>query len=358
MFAAVDPNGGERMDLPESPSPNGQRTDLRNDRRADVIALTIVLAVVLASLAPAILRPDLVFVGHDVDQNYNWEMNTRSAWAQGQFPFWAPYLLSGVPSFADFQTGVSYPPSVALRWLPINLFLTWNTALHLWLAGAGTYALCRVLGTSRFGATLAAVGFGLGGVLTSRILAGHLHFLYAIAWVPLAFACAFRGARATGWLPYPGLAVVLAIQYLAGYTQMFVYTVVATSFLTLGCVTGPARELLRRTILAGSRIVITVALMVALSAGQLFSSLHLLHEMGGYSGIEYAAATRYSIQARDLLTTFFPRAFADPSREFHEETGDILWEKVSYVGLALPLLAPIGFVWGGRRNVLCWVRSP
>src|SRR5689334_14104772 len=87
----------------------------RRGKLLDAAALTIILAVVLVGLASAILQPGLVFVGHDVDQNYNWEMNTRAALAQGQFPFWAPYLLSGAPAFADFQTGVAYPPSVALR---------------------------------------------------------------------------------------------------------------------------------------------------------------------------------------------------------------------------------------------------
>ena len=91
-----------------------------------------------------------------------------------------------------------------------------------------------------------------------------------------------------------------------------VYTVLATAFVTLGCVTGPTNQLPKRAAQAVSRIILTVALMIALSAGQLVSSLRLLPEMGRYSGIEYSAATRYSFQARDLLATFS----REPCRSF------------------------------------------
>jgi hypothetical protein len=90
--------------------------------------------------------------------------------------------------------------------------------------------------------------------------------------------------------------------------------------------------------------------MIGLAALQLLPGLRLLPEMGRTSGIDYESAARWSLQFRDLLAVFFPRAFADLSKPFEEARGALLWEKVSYVGLALPLLAPLGFVALRRRS--------
>ena len=92
------------------------------DMRRDVAALAALLVLILAAMWPAVSRPELVFSGHDFNQLFNWETATRDALSQGAFPFWNPYLLSGMPHFADFQTGVLYPVSAILRWLPIPAF--------------------------------------------------------------------------------------------------------------------------------------------------------------------------------------------------------------------------------------------
>lgn len=325
-----------------------------SDAWRDGLALIVVLVPILACLSGVLFRPDQVLYGHDVNQNYNWEKAVRFALEHGRLPLWDPFVLSGFPVLADFQTGALYPPSMLLRVLPLNQFLVWNVALHLWIAGAGAYLLCRQLGTSRLAATMGAIAFSLAGVLTSRLAGGHLHFLYATAWLPLVVALALRSASDSRLLPHPALVVVLALQYLPGYVQFFVYSLAAVglSYLCTAFTDGPVRVMPGRLIRSGVQLAVLVGLVVALAAIQLLPAFRLLPEMGRTSGIDYESATRWSLELRDLVTVIFPRAFADVTKSFHEDTGALLWEKVSYVGVALPLLAPLGLYAGRRRPEL------
>jgi hypothetical protein len=271
----------------------------------------------------------------------------------GQFPFWNPYVFSGFPAFGDFQTAVLYPPYAVLRLLTLEQFLLWNVALHLWIAGIGTYLLARQLGASRLAATTAGIAFALGGALTPRILGGMLHFVCGLAWLPWAVVFAIRSARRGSLAPHPGLVVILAMQYLTGYVQIFVYTIAAAVFCYLWLAVterGPTRRIPRQLVTAIFSVIVALAFVIGLLSVQLASAARLLPEMGRTAGIEYEAAARWAPQPRDVLTILFPRAFAVAGKDFSDDSGAILWEKADYVGLMLPVLALAGLALGWKRN--------
>src|SRR5688572_15934206 len=150
------------------------------------------LAIALVLLAPALVRTDLLVYGGDVRQHYSWELYNRQALASGHLPLWNPYYFTGFPALADFQATLFYPPHVVLRGLPLAAHLSWSLALHLFAAGAGMYVLCRQVGVSRWAATAAGTAFLLGGAVTPKLYAGHMTFLYAVAWTPLVLGLAIR----------------------------------------------------------------------------------------------------------------------------------------------------------------------
>ena len=76
---------------------------------ADGLAFIGILIPILISLRTAILQPGMMLTGHDISQQYNWEVNTRHALSLGQIPLWNPFIFSGFPALADFQTAVLYP---------------------------------------------------------------------------------------------------------------------------------------------------------------------------------------------------------------------------------------------------------
>jgi hypothetical protein len=325
------------------------------DWLTDIVAALVLLIATIISISGALGQPDRMLTGHDIAQLYNWEINTRWALSQGQLPLWNPFIFSGFPALADFQTGVLYPVSILLRWLPLESFIAASVTVHLWLAGTGTYILCRVLGTSRPAALMAGLGFGLGGALSPRILAGMPHFLFGIAWVPWAALAGIRSGRRGALTPYPGLVIVLTTQYLAGYVQVFVYTVgvaLLCHFWSAAALSVDDRPLAARMGRAFTAAFIVLVFVAGVSAVQIVSAARLLPEMGRLGGITYEAAARWSAEPRDILALLFPRihAASDPARPFHEASGAILWEKSAYVGLLLPLFAAAGVMYGRKRR--------
>lgn len=149
--------------------------------------------------------------------------------AQGRLPFWSPGSYGGIPFAADTQSAVYYLP----RWLMILCSLPWGTMplyaleieaiLHIWLAGAFTYALAFSITDEPAAALLGAIGFALGGYLTSYPMM-QLAILETITWLPLALLllrCGVSRRRPVPWLAGAGL--VLAISALAGHPQTLLH---------------------------------------------------------------------------------------------------------------------------------------
>jgi hypothetical protein len=320
---------------------------------ADAAALLFIMVCAAAVMLPALLRPDLLLAGHDVATPYNAEMNNRFALSRGQIPLWNPFALSGLPALADFQSGFLYPPNIALRILSPEAMLSWSVTFHLWLGGAGGYVLARSISVSRPAAAMAGLAVALGGGVTPRILAGMPHFVSGIAWVPWALFFARRAVPADRILLPVGLVVVLAVQYLAGYAQIFVYTLAAVTarFAWWAVAGSPTRGIVaKRLCQTALALGITLGLAAGLIAIQIVPGMQFFRELGRAAGIEYQQAARWSLDTRDLLALEYPRAFAVSGRPFHEDSGALLWEKSAYLGILIPGLAVVGAISGRRRH--------
>ena len=74
-----------------------------------------------------------------------WRYHISTAIQNGYFPFWSPYLYTGLPLHSDIQSGV-WNPVVFV----ISLFtrydmnvLQWETLLYIIVAGVGFFKMCR-----------------------------------------------------------------------------------------------------------------------------------------------------------------------------------------------------------------------
>jgi hypothetical protein len=140
----------------------------------------------------------------------------------GEIPLWDPHQIAGLPFLATLQGGVLYPPNALYALLPVGFAMGLLAVLHLALAGIGTWALCRELGSSPAGAGLGAVAFMLGG--SALFATYHTNAVNALPWLPLALACAARLARTADLRLALALGVLLALQFLAGRDYTFVLT--------------------------------------------------------------------------------------------------------------------------------------
>ena len=288
-------------------------------------------------LFPAVVQPSNTIAG---SETRSWEAINRLAYDAGQSPYWNPYSFSGYPGMADIQTLVYYPPAVLLRWLPLSAFITWGAVLHLWVMGAGVFALCRQLGTGRMAGVAAASGVMLSGAVGVILYWGHTVVLYGYAWLPLALALAIRASRRTHFWPDPALVAVLVLQVLAGFVQGSVYVCVAvTSVFLWRALHAPVGERRRLTLLV--QPLVLFALVLALAAFQLVPTLHLMADAGRASGLDYAAATEDHMAPGDVVTAVFPNA-----------RGMRSGRSESSLFVTLGLLAFVPLAWGrdGRRR--------
>jgi len=147
--------------------------------------------------------------------------------------------VRGFPHQADMVAQVFYPLTAAVRFMPIDRAYGWLVAVHLWVAGLGTFALCRTIGVSRLPAMAASVGFMFGGVFAPRMYYGHWIVLCGLAWLPAVLAAVVRLARSPRLAPAPFVVWLLVLQFLAGYVQGTVYVIGALVAYALYCAVWP-----------------------------------------------------------------------------------------------------------------------
>ncbi len=312
-------------------------------RRLALVGVGVAALVIFTLRALLFARVD-VLPGTDASNLYAWELYTRAVFASGRLPHWNPYLFSGTPHLADTETTVLYPPAMLLRWIPPAAFLSWMAVLHIWIGGVGTAVLGRVIGLGWWPVAGAAIAVSLGGSVPAWVFNGHLLLLYGSSWLPWVLAFVMLSARrCTPW-PHPGLVLVLALQFLAGYLQGSVYIVSAAMAAVAWLVLWPAGE--ARGVnrwLPAAQFGIGSVLAAGLVAFQLLPTLQLVGQAGRISGIPYSTAVRGAWTIRDLGTFFFPFSgipVTTPMRFMGDHT--------AYVGWVLAILAAVALI--GRRH--------
>lgn len=138
--------------------------------------------------------------------------------AAGELPLWNPLVGHGYPLVAESQTGVFYPPHLlAYSFFEVNTAYNLVQILHYALAFGFCVALGRAWGLSRSASALAGIVFVYGWfpariTLEWAIITG--------AWMPAAIWCLEKFLDTNRWRYLGGLALVLAVQMLAGHFHL------------------------------------------------------------------------------------------------------------------------------------------
>src|SRR5262249_36042769 len=152
----------------------------------------------------------------------------QSVTAGGRGLLWTPYQACGVPFLANTEVGLFYPGHLVFALFPREAALLASVLLHLTIAGAGTFLLCRELGLARPAALAGALAFQLGPYVVQLAGWGPIH-LATYAWMPVAMWRTERLVRSPSRRNVVALAAVLALQLVVGFVQIsyFTYEVVA-----------------------------------------------------------------------------------------------------------------------------------
>lgn len=250
-----------------------------------------------------------------------WEAASQ-ALRSGRVPLWNPQLFMGAPFLANSQVGFFYPLNWPVWWLlPVPYAFTASIVLHVGLGGLGVYWLGRRrLGLSRPGAFLSASLFALGGYLTAQV--SHINQLQGLAWLPWilgVYDLGLASGSGGGWrwlratLPtHLLLAVLLALQLVAGHTQTLFITLVG---LGIWLVVGTAGRWRTHLLRYGVGLWLAGLLAGGLVAIQLLPTLELIQRSGRAGGLPLNEALSFSLHplllTRSLLPDYGPPLFSE-----------------------------------------------
>lgn len=323
----------------------------------------------LAALA-ALFFGDLLFSGktfvmRDTFCNfYPWRVYARQSLAAGEIPWWNPYSGYGKPFVADPQMAFFYPLHILFYLLPVALAFKVCWLLHFWIAGASTFALCRYWRLGVTASLVAAVAF-----MFNTLLVAYMEYLSSFAtlvWTPLVLLLlnlvidvwaepsrdpSFAQRIRNSTRPAALLALVLAVQFLAGQAEFYLFSCIFCGiFLLARCV-----HQVRGWRIAGF-------LLVTCSAGALALGLVLPQLVFTLEFLPYTERAMFndpqlwfdSVSLRHLLTLIFPFLFGKPGYpdKFWAESIFEFWAGTCHFGIIPLLLLPWAAICFFKKDAL------
>lgn len=180
-------------------------------------------AVVPAEPAPNPALTDIAQVFHP------WLVWSGARLREGTLPLWNPYAYTGVPFFANGQSALLFPLTLLAVVLPGAIAVTVIAWLKLYAIGLATYWFLRTLDLAPVPALV-----GAGTFMLSATVIGWLPWTFAstLIFLPALLAATERLRQAPGRWPLTGLALLVALDVLAGYPQGATYGLaVATAWM-------------------------------------------------------------------------------------------------------------------------------
>jgi hypothetical protein len=319
------------------------------DLKFDIIALVLLALVVLAFFWPLILAGQWIPRGGGDLVSFLWPMYRFAARSlrAGVVPLWNPHLYSGAPFVADNQSGVFYPVNLlafALFGEPSYGVMEALVVFHVWLAGAGLFAMARGMGLGRPAALVGGVAFALSDLFVTHV--GNLNLNATAAWLPWLLLLTHRALTGGGAGWAAGAGAVLAVAALAGHGQMLLFLALTFVLYLLYRLAVDWRRSPRRALrtLRPLRTLGLAALIVAIGVGGAALMLLPAYEMAGHTGrggLPYEEATRYSLPPQALIGLLAPDFYGRGPVRFWAP-----WDRVEvgYAGVATVVLAVLAIV--------------
>jgi len=269
----------------------------------------------------------------------------------GRLPLWNPLILCGTPYVGNPQTWPLYPVTALLPFVSASQFINLTVALHVWLAGMGTYLFGRrALGLGHVASLLAAVTFMFGGQFVSKEQFPNM--VQAMAWLPWILwrlDSLLRCRRVRNALL---LGLVLGLQLLAAHVQMTVLTLyLAAAFGLFAVREDPIPAASRLSLPSEGRVaslkrdgiglLLSGVVAAGLAMGQILPTLALFQDAARH-WLPFAIVNRFFLPVNEIGNFLLPRLHGHPFYGDWTGRGNF-WETCCYVGWLPFALA----VWGG-----------
>lgn len=275
-------------------------------------------------------------------------------------PFWNPYSFSGMPFFADLQTGFFYPFNrllsffvdsdghLSVRALEIVIIL------HFLIAQFSMYFLARRWRISQAGSVIAAVSYSFSAIMVCHAI--HPMMVYHLAWLPLVAVFLMNAVERASLRQGAIGGLIFGMSALAGHPPTLLYESVLLGALMVWLIVGKIRdkEAPRKALaLSVSSAVALFLIMAGVFAVQLLPS----QELAGQSQrdqMSFDKATEGSLQVEQLYTAVSPHLFGtidgkSKAQTFYLKVHDKFasyqyWETSFYFGIVALILGLYGAV--------------
>ena len=185
-----------------------------------------------------------------------------------EIPLWNPYILTGTPLLANFQSAPFSLTNIFYFIFDVNTAWSLQIISQHILAMLFTFILLRSWGVGRLASVLGGIIFAFSGfnLIWSQ---WNAHTLTA-SFIPLFLYFLNRFLKNASWINCLGLAFCLFLQVISGYPQLILYTF-AAFFLFLLFNFKKQKEFFRKTVILAA----FCFLGIGLAAFQIFPTLEL-----------------------------------------------------------------------------------
>lgn len=233
---------------------------------------------------------------------------TNRSIEKGDIPLWNPYIFSGNPHVANFQSAVFYPLNILYLFLP--QLTAWSILVFIQplLAAFFTYLFLRQLSIQKVAAFFGAFAFGFSGFM---IVWGQENAVVSQAalWLPLILF-GLEGFFKTKRVWYFLVSVLsIACSFLAGYFQISFYLFILALCYALLRISGKGKDnKLKNTIFLVGMFIFAFSL----SAIQLFPSIEGFFQSPRPTSSAYYLFDTYLLPVTHALNALAPDIFGNP----------------------------------------------
>ncbi|HWH44548.1 MAG TPA: YfhO family protein [Thermoleophilaceae bacterium] len=280
----------------------------------------------------------------------------RESLAAGQLPLWSPYTEFGVPFLAQSQWGTPSPVQLPFL-LPPELFSietaqTLSGMLKIAVAGAGAYALGRVLDFSKQGAIFSAIAYMLGGYTVAWLSMPDTSVTAFLPWMALGIELVLFGRRP--WLAASGLGVAMAFAVYGGHPEVLLYQF--AGFVLYGAFRAvqDRRRLRGQLRVRGAAVGASIALSGLLSALVLLPAAELYERSIEATSVRFAPVGAFVVDLGTLERLFDP-VKGDTTIGGVSSLQSVFNVYTSlYVGIAGAVMAILALLVRDRRALAFW----
>ncbi|MFL5741798.1 MAG: hypothetical protein ACJ75B_16365 [Flavisolibacter sp.] len=250
----------------------------------------------------------------------------------GYFPFWSPYLYTGLPIHEDMQSGV-WNPVVLI----ISLFtrydmnvLQWETVFYIICGGIGFYKLCRFFGFQQSISLLLACSYMDAGFIIDS--GSFIPWVTSAAWLPFMFLYFLRLMQVPTASEAIKLALSASLLFLAGYPSFFIVAFYIVFFIAVFQLIFYFRKKEKQKAFRFiNELLITALLMLILCSPAIISYLDFLPYYSRGHGASLESAQINPFTWKNTISYFFPAA------SYKISFGNDLSARNAFIGL-VPVL--------------------